>query len=252
MKTCSLLCSCLLHSLCPSNSCKSTGCTEHIHCYCAVIRPPARVLSVHYATREATENSLCPKGCHTIPSAPPPAQSTRAFVLFSASYATRRVGCMGAMGFPIQFLHVIRPGCSCSERQDQGKLFWTPVAPGLEHAQMFHGMALADQSHTGVYWLEVKVRNTRNNSSTTWLFKEKRNEHNVQIARADNGGSELTHTRTLHLRSCSQDELLIFLEQTHFSYENWLCILWKACSQATVKLCFSLISVIFRNKTCCR
>lgn len=89
---------------------------------------------------------------------------------------------------------------------------------------MFHGMALADQSHTGVYWLEVKVRNTRNNSSTTWLFKEKRNEHNVQIERADNGGSELTHTRTLHLRSCSQDELLfswnklILVMKTDYAY----------------------------------
>ncbi|XP_057894299.1 uncharacterized protein LOC131091930 [Melospiza georgiana] len=123
MKTCSLLCSCLLHSLCPSNSCKSTGCREHIPCYCAVLRPPAPVLSAGYTTREATENSLCPKESHTVPSAPPPAQCTRALVLFSASYATRRVGCMGAMGFPIQFLRVIRPGCSCSERQDQGKLF---------------------------------------------------------------------------------------------------------------------------------
>lgn len=148
-----------------------------------MIHPPAQVCSMRYITQKThgklfsalkgiTRSSLS-RTTHIIHQSPCPFvclfYHQESWVLMSDRIPD-----------PIPMLYQA-PDCSSNKRQDQGGLFWMPVAQGLEHAQMFCGMAPAGQSHTGVYWLELKIRNTKNNSSTTWLFKQNRNEHNVQI-----------------------------------------------------------------------
>lgn len=184
MKTCSLLYSCLLHSLRTSNGCNKerTDSTEHARFYYAMIHPPAQVFFMRYIAQDPRKTLSTLKGItrsslslttHIIHQSPCP------FVcLFYHQEGWVHRG--DRVPDPIPELNQA-PDCSSNEQQDQGRPFWTPVAPGLEHAQMFRGMAPAGQLHTGVYWLEVKIRNTKNNSSTTWLFKQNRNEHNVQI-----------------------------------------------------------------------